>query len=59
MKTIQLTEIELDRVSGGRFTLNSIRVQSLVSLQGIIGQAAPKLMQAMNHSTSSVIDNIR
>ena len=59
MNTIQLTETELEEVSGGRLGLNMIRVQSMMALQNINNQAASKLIRTMQNSTGSVIDNLR
>ena len=54
----ELTEIELDRVSGGS-EWNMITLQSLIGQRQTIIQMTTGMLRAINGSTSSIIKNIK
>ncbi len=64
MNTIQLTETELDHVSGGRVSrrgdagMNMMNVQSMVSQQGMNDQLASRLLHAMQDTSFAIISKI-
>jgi hypothetical protein len=64
MNTIQLTETELDCVSGGRAShgsdvaINMVRVQNIVAAQTMNDHVASRLMHAMQDTMSATINKI-
>jgi hypothetical protein len=64
MNTIQLTETELDRASGGRAShgsdvgMNMVRVQNIVAAQTMNDQLASRLMHAMQDALGATINKI-
>lgn len=53
----KLTDKELDQVCGG--ALNMISVQSLISTRQQAIQMSSRMLRKIDHSTNSVIDNLR